>query len=447
MLALSQSRSLRLLAFGALYLAQGVPAGFLFVGYVVFLTDQGLSNEAIGGAVGLMSIPLALKLVWALVIDRFPSRRFGRRRPFIIGAELGMGLSLLTLLFLDPKRDLSLISGVLILYSTFVSVQDVATDAMAVDLLQTGERGTANGVMWASKSVGITVGGGGGSVVAKHLGWPALIVIITAILWAVMALVLFLRERPRAEEATAERSPRLTLAELRRSFAFSTPIVGAAIALFTPVGPALISTVFTRMLRADLKLSLEAIGLLAGVIEPISGIAGALLGGVLADRLGTRRVLGFMMAAFGATLGLFALTRSLWTSFPYLVGCSIAVQVFGCASGAAMAGLFMRLANPAVGATQLAIFMSLSGLSNVWGAPLGGRIADAYGAHASYAAAAVLQVVFIGLLPFCDPRATEARFRAEPAVSPGGPLEQERSTSPLDARAELRHSESKRWDA
>jgi MFS transporter, PAT family, beta-lactamase induction signal transducer AmpG len=293
--ALSQSRFLRLLTFSALYLAQGVPTGFISVGYVVFLTDQGLNNEAIGSAIGLMSIPWSFKILWALLLDRTAVTRFGRRRPFIIGAELAMGASLLLLLFFDPKRDLSLIGVALVVHSTFAALQDAAVDGLAIDLLPPHELGTANGLMWAAKTVGVGIGGGGGVVVAKHLGWTALILMITGILWAIMLLVILLRERPREDAAPARGAPRLTLSELVRSFAFGTPLIGIAVAMLTPLGFILLSVVYTRMLRAELNLSAESIATLQGV-EVASGLVGAVTGGRIADRGGLRKLMGAMMA-------------------------------------------------------------------------------------------------------------------------------------------------------
>lgn len=417
--ALSQSRFLRLFTFGALYLAQGVPAGFVSVGYVIFLTDQGLSNEAIGSAIGLMAIPWTFKIFWALLLDRFHSTRFGRRRPFIIGAELAMGATLLPLLLLDPKRELLLIHAVLFLHSTFAALQDTAVDALAVDLLQAKEQATANGVMWASKTVGVAIGGGGGAVFAKHLGWPALILAITTILWGTMILMILLQERRRAEVAPTRDRPRLTLAELRRSFAFPTPLIGIAIAMLTPVGFLLLTVVYTRMLRAELKLSEEAIGTIQGLVEPIAGIVGALVGGLLADRLGVRKVIAGAMAGIGVAAAVFALAPGLRSSFTFLVLWSMAGQLFVCAYSAAMIGFLMRLSNPAVGATQISIFMGMINLTAAWAAPVGGRIADTYGVSAAFGVAAVAQIVFIGLLPLCDPRVAEARFpRASTEVEP-----------------------------
>jgi PAT family beta-lactamase induction signal transducer AmpG len=409
--SLSQNRLLRLIAFGALYFAQGVPAGFVTIGYVLYLTDQGLSNTAIGATMGLMVIPWTFKIAWAPLLDRVASTRFGRRRPFIIAAELAMGLTLLPLMLLDPKRDLSLIGAALFLHSTFVALQDTAVDAMAVDLLPPKEKATANGVMWAAKTIGIGVGGVGGTIVAKHIGWPTFIVAITAILWTIMLFMILVRERPPTEVAKAREHAKLTLAEVRRSFGFSTPLVGMAIAMLTPVGYFLVSAVYSRSLRADLKMSEEAIGMLQGVIEPIAGVAGALAGGVLADRLGVRKVIGGQMACVGMTLAVFAFAPGLRPSFSFLAVISFAAQFFMSGYFAALVGFLMRLSNPAVGALQIAIFTAAVNLTNAWAAPVGGRIADAYGVSALFGLAAALQIAFIALLPFCDPRVAEARFR------------------------------------
>jgi PAT family beta-lactamase induction signal transducer AmpG len=408
--ALSQSRFLRFLTFGTLYFAQGLPAGFITVSYVVLLTDLGLSNQAIGSTLGLAALPGALKIFWGPLLDRVGSTRFGRRRPFIILAQLAMGATLPLLLLVDPKRDPSLLTVVIFLFFTFATFQDVAVDALAVDVLQPEEQGTANGVMWAGKSVGAAVGGG--AMIARRLGWPALIFGISVLLWAIMLLVILVRERPRAQVPSVRVRPKLTLAELYRSFGFATPLVGIAIAMLTPLGSALIPHVYTRLLRADLKLSVEAISAIEGS-SVVASVMGALAGGVLADRLGARKVIGGLMLCTGATMALFPLAPDLRSSFTFLACWSGAGALLIGAHTAAMLGFLMSISNPAVGATQFCVFMASANFTSVWAAPLGGWIADTFGAGTLFAVAAAVQVVFIGLLPFCDPRVAQARFRPE----------------------------------
>ena len=107
--ALSESRPLRLFVLSALYLAQGLPWGFISVSYVVFLTDLGLDNDAIGSALALAYLPWSFKLVAGPFLDRIPVGRFGRRRPVIIVAELLMGATLLLLLGVDPVKEQGLV--------------------------------------------------------------------------------------------------------------------------------------------------------------------------------------------------------------------------------------------------------------------------------------------------------------------------------------------------
>jgi PAT family beta-lactamase induction signal transducer AmpG len=429
MKALTESRLLRFMTFGALYLAQGIPWGFIAVGYVVLLADRGLGNEAVGKAIGIAYVPWSFKVILGPLVDRFPSARFGRRRHFIIAAEALMGATLLLLLPLDPRTELGLISVVLFAHNTFAALQDVAVDALAVDVLAADERGRANSIMWACKSAGVAIGGGGGTVVAKYFGWSTLFIAMALTIWAVMIIPILVRERPSrrrpsagsdgdvTEGAAAARSPesarpqRLTLGELRRSFSFAAPLVGLAIALLAPAGYALVSGVFTRMLRADLKLSEEAIATLSGVVDPVSGVAGALLGGFVADRIGARKAIAIFMVGIAVTLAAFGALPAAWPSFGFLVGFSICQNLVIYAFNASTLGFFMTLSNPAIGATQFTVFMAMTNLCYAMTAPLGGRIADSVGFVPLFFVAAGVQLAAIALLPFCDAADAERRFR------------------------------------
>lgn len=409
---LSESRLLRFVVFGILYFAQGIPWGFISVGYVVFLTDQGLGNEQVGWAIGLGYLPWSYKIVWGPLLDRFPSVKLGRRRPYIILAQFLMGLSLLFLLGPDPTTQLGLLGALLFLHNTFASLQDVAVDAMAVDLLPSDERGKANSIMWAAKSAGVAAGGGAGTVFAKAFGWPALFIAMALVIWGIMLIPILLRERPRGEVVEAAQT-RLNWKEVKRSFSFATPIVGALIALITPVGYALTGTIFTRMLRAEFTLDATQIATLSGVVDPIAGVAGALFGGVIADRFGLRKMIGVFMLCIALTMAAFSALHPTMSSFGFLLGYTIVLQFFINAYNASTLGFFMSLANPAIGATQFAIYMSMTNLCYAFASPTGGWIADNFGYVELFAVAAVAQVLAIGILPFCDPRKAEARFRLE----------------------------------
>lgn len=473
--ALSESQILRLISFSLLYFAQGVPWGFIGTGYVVLMTDLGLDGAAIGAAIGLAYLPWSFKILWGPLLDAVPQWRIGRRRPFIAGAELVMGLTLMALLVTDPVTQLPVVAAILFLHNTAASLQDVATDAMAVDLLHPEERGTANSLMWAGKSLGVVFGGGGGTLIAKHFGWNTLFVLMALIVWAIMLIPLLLRERPARPDDRPIGRDNLKLtwflgpfvlvglamwglsslgdrladqpigaiipvvqpfaavagalvgwrlvdppgfAKLRASFDFAAPWWGVAVAMLTPVGYALVGTAMTRLLRADLHLGEEEIATLTGLVDPAAGVIGALLGGFLADRLGARHALALTMMGMAACLGAWGGLPDLWASWWFVVAWTALFQGLVNAYSAASLGMFMTLSNPAIGATQFSVYMAAVNLTYSWTSPAGGAIADGYGYPTLFAVAAIVQLVTIGLLPLLRPADAEARYRAraEPAT-------------------------------
>jgi PAT family beta-lactamase induction signal transducer AmpG len=412
--SLTSSPLLRFLFFGALYLAQGIPWGFITVGYVVFLSDLGMNNEAVGSAVGLAYLPWSFKLAWGPLLDLYRGGVMGRRRPFIVLAELGMGATLLALMLCDPRRQLGAVSALIFLHNTFAGLQDVAVDGLAVDVLPENERGRANSIMWACKVAGVAVGGSGGTLLAKYAGWPALYVAMAVMLWLIMLLPLLVRERPSVMRA-GEGRPGLAqllryLRELWRSFAPAPNHFGLLIALLTPAGYALVGAFTTRMYRVELHLDADRIAALTA-LDPIAGVAGAMAGGFVADRLRARRTMGLFMVAIGATIAAFAALHAQWTHFSLLVGYSIVLSFVIAAYSVASLSFFMTLSNPAIGATQFTAYMAMTNFCYSRTAPLGGWMADHQGYVAAYLIAAVVQVVTIPLLLLSDPKQAEAQFR------------------------------------
>jgi PAT family beta-lactamase induction signal transducer AmpG len=69
--ALSENSLLRYCAFTALYIAQGIPNGFLMIAVPAWLVQQGLGAAGIGSYMAVVSLPWALKLIAGAVMDRF----------------------------------------------------------------------------------------------------------------------------------------------------------------------------------------------------------------------------------------------------------------------------------------------------------------------------------------------------------------------------------------
>ena len=367
-----------------LYLAQGIPWGFLAGGYRVFLIDRGLNNEAIGTVMQVAYLPWTFKVFFGPLLDRYRGGPFGRRRPFIVFAEIMMGLPLLALAAVDPGR-LGVINVVLFVHNTFAALQDVAVDGLAVDILPVNERGRANSIMWAAKTVGVMLGSGG-AVLAKHIGWHATFISMALPVWVIMLAPLLVRERPRSEDAQlAQEGKRLNLKELVRTLRFVPALAGFLIGFCAPAGVAMVGTFTTRLYRKDLGLSEEALWLLSSVDAP-AGVVGSLLGGALADRLGARRIMGGSMLVIGLVMAAFASLQGLWPHYGFLVAYQATVQLAFCTYSAAALGFFMTLSNPALGATHFTAYMAMTNLCYAFTARYGGWLAD----HLGYARAILI---------------------------------------------------------
>jgi len=96
---------LRLLMGTLLYLAQGLPQGVLFYGIPTWLAVSGQSATAVGSVVAAVSLPWSLKFLAGALIDRYTFLPMGRRRVWLIGAQVGIVLNFLVLMLINPSVD------------------------------------------------------------------------------------------------------------------------------------------------------------------------------------------------------------------------------------------------------------------------------------------------------------------------------------------------------
>ena len=100
------------------------------------------------------------------------------------------------LLVPDPASNVLLVSIMFCVYNIFTSLQDVSTDALAVDILKPSEIEQVNSYMFTSKSIGGIIGGAGIGSVINILGIKGSIVLQIPILIAIMLVPIFMTERP-----------------------------------------------------------------------------------------------------------------------------------------------------------------------------------------------------------------------------------------------------------
>ena len=91
-------------------------------------------------------------------MDRISFIPMGRRRPWVLGSQLGIVTSMASLLLIpDPIANYSLLVVAGFVVNLFTAFQDVAVDGMAIDLLPPGAAGARYRLHVGGKTLGVCV--------------------------------------------------------------------------------------------------------------------------------------------------------------------------------------------------------------------------------------------------------------------------------------------------
>ena len=127
--------------------ASGMP--FLLTSSVLsyWMTKVGVDLTTIGIFV-LVGTPYAFKFVWAPLVDQLPipwlDDRLGRRRSWMLLAQLGVLLSTLALAWSDPVQTPWFTAAAAFAIAFFSATQDIAVDAYRIEILTDDEQGAGS---------------------------------------------------------------------------------------------------------------------------------------------------------------------------------------------------------------------------------------------------------------------------------------------------------------
>jgi len=279
---MTPSRRLGLLM--GLYFSQGLPFGFFVQGMPVLMREEGISLEAIGLS-SLLAIPWAIKFLWAPLVDRFSRGRMGARRTWIVPLQVVSAMVLIALAWAEPTDGLSWILAGVFIINLLAATQDIATDALAVDVLPPAERGLGNGVQVGGYRLGMIVGGGVLLMWLDVLGWRWSFWLMGGLLLLATVPVLLHREAP------AQRSERPAgWVDIVDYFRQPGAWVWALVLVLYKSFDALAGPMVKPMM-VDFGFSKGEIGAIVGVAGSVAGLLGALAGGLGVRPLGRRRAL------------------------------------------------------------------------------------------------------------------------------------------------------------
>lgn len=408
-LVLARSPRLRYAVGASMYFAQGIPQGLLGIAIPAWLASKGVSASEIGSYLAVIVLPWAFKLLTGPLMDRFEYRPMGRRRPWILAAQLGLSLSLLSLMLVDqPEQQIGLLMVLGVLINSFAATQDVAVDGMAIELAPVLEQGRLNAFMSFGKTIGWAVTAAVSGAMLVRFGLDAVAVLASVVAGLMLIVMIVVRERD-AEKRLPWSPGRSASDSISRS-SFAQVFSGVRGVLFTRTSLLIMAIMLFDGLIYGYGHALMPIAAvqLFGLTTPqwsnlvaVMGLAGAGLAlamGPLIDRLGARRMLILVIALLGAHALLLAQTQHLWQDTVYVrVMLALWILLLPVTMVAVLA-LAMAICSTGVSATQFAIYMSVANLGNSAGSKIYGTVADQVTWVQSYTLLAILVGCMIAIL-------------------------------------------------
>lgn len=388
----------------SLYIAQAIPIYLVAAALPPIFRARGIDLASIG-SIGILMLPWILKFLWAPYVDRFYSKRLGRRRGWILPMQLISVMIILYLSTLYPEDNLVVFFPVLMVLALCAATQDIATDGYAVEHLPKEHQPLGNAIQGGSVAAGVLIGGSLTLFVYDAQGWS--VALKAAALLSALCLIPILFVSEKIGQVKLPEGPRKVpslSAFLRRPHAWA--LLGFALIFRLPEG---LIKAMEQPFLVDQGFSLSQIGLISGGAAACVGLGGSAAAVLIIRQFGLR--------AFFWTIGI---TRTLcfagYTAFSF--------NIFGENSGALtvliglsafntftrymeLVGLytaFMRFASLDQAGTDFTFLSCSNLLVYMIGSMAAGVIGQLYGYEFLFSLAAGLSIVSILIAMRCLPQ-------------------------------------------
>ncbi len=402
----------------------GAAVGYLQIAVPFWLRQGGLSLAEIGALVATASAPHALKLLWIPVLDIGSYRKI-----WYLAMTLGTaGFLVAASLVPDPARHLALYTALVTLSQATATTAHAANGALMAITTRAEDKGKAAGFSMASNLGGTGLLGALALIVSEHVSARAGGMLLAAVVLASAAFSLRVVEPRRIEEAVAHagsvgRAIVLHLWEmakdLGRTIRSREGFTGLVISV-APVGLGALTNLFSGM-APDFGASARVVEIVNGVGGGVTGAAGALVGGWLADRMNRR--LAYAIAGGLTGLSAVAMLATPLTPGSYTWG-TLAYSFTNGIAFATWAGMVLEIVgHSAATATKYALFNAAANLAINAATAADGWFADASpwpalrASRGALAMDAALTAVGIGVLLAMVAVVRRGRDRAYPRAS------------------------------
>ena len=380
--------------------ACGLPLLLTVTVLQAWMQEQGVDLTVIG-MISLVGLPYMLKFLWAPVLDRFTLPFLGRRRGWLLVAQMALMVSISGLGFTDPGKNPWVTAFVAFLVTFFSASQDIVVDAYRREDLPDVELGMGSSLYVNGYRVGMLLASGGGLIMADHMPF-FMVYQIMAVCMLPGVVTTLLAMEPKIDEGTPETLREAVFDPLMEYFSRRGALWILAFILFYKIGDTMAGAM-TIPFYLDIGFSKTQIGTVVKLFGFWATVAGTLIGGVIMLRLEINRslwIFGFLQAA--STAG-FAVLARVGNSLP-LLSTVIAFENLSSGMGTAAFIAFMAsITHKKFTATQYALLSSLMGVPRVMASAPTGFFAKNMGWESFFIACTLIAAPGMLLLFKCAP--------------------------------------------
>ncbi len=355
--------------------------------------EIGMAEIGMFAWVGLL---YSLKFLWAPLVDHFPiaglTRILGRRRSWMLVAQIGIAGSLAAMAYADPSNDLAWIAWFASLVAFSSATQDIVIDAYRIEAVEKSVQGAMAASYQFGYRLGIVAAGAGALIIAEMASWRAAYQTM-ALLMGIGIITVFIIAEPDVSRQEFGQDVRRADQWLTRiSQWFADAVVGPFLEFFQRNGRwALVLLIFIGFYRVSdmvlgvmanpfyisLGFSLSEIATVTKLFGIFVTLTGAAFGGIAVARYGLGGPLVFGAVLLAVTnlffAGMAAYGRDIW----FLVATIGADNLAAGFTGTIFIAYLSSLTNVAYTATQYALFSSLMTLPGKLISGFSGQIVEA----------------------------------------------------------------------
>jgi PAT family beta-lactamase induction signal transducer AmpG len=373
------------------------------------LREAGIDRSTIG-YLSWVGLAYGFKWVWAPLVDRLPipffTLRLGRRRSWLLLAQVMVMVGLVGMALTDPSQTLGPVVWCALLVAVGSATQDIALDAFRIESAEPSQQaalaasyqtGYRLAMIWAGAGVLWVAAWVQGDNAATYVqaAWRAAYLVMAASMGVGLLTVLFSKEPIPSELAPARNLKAWLKSALVDPFAdFVKRYQWQAILILSLIAVYRISDVVMGIMAnpfyVDMGFTKTEVASVTKVYGVLMTLLGAFVGGVMALRWGVMRIL--MLGAVLSALSnfLFAWLSAYGHSVNALIAVVSADNLASGIASAAFIAYLSSLTNIKYSATQYALLSSMMLLLPKFIAGFSGEFVNAYGYASFFNATALM---------------------------------------------------------